>query len=261
MQFFLGTHRPGWLARLDVPLFVSARRLRGRLRLPRAMGPWSLDSGGFSEVSLLGRWETPAATYAAEVRRYSQEIGQLTTAAVQDWMCEPFITRKTELSVREHQRRTIRSYLELRQLAPDLPWMPVLQGWTYDDYLRHLDEYDAAGIDLAALPLVGLGSVCRRQDTTLAEELVRDLHGRGLRIHAFGFKSGGLARCSRFLASADSMAWSYRARHEPIRLPGCTHRNCANCEKFALAWRADLLASIATRERQARQPLLWEAAR
>jgi hypothetical protein len=32
--FWLGTHQPGWLARLDVPLFASHRTLRTRRRLP-----------------------------------------------------------------------------------------------------------------------------------------------------------------------------------------------------------------------------------
>jgi hypothetical protein len=52
--FFLGTHMPHWLGLLDIPLFVSHRRL-GRLKtLPRALGPWALDSGGFSELALFG---------------------------------------------------------------------------------------------------------------------------------------------------------------------------------------------------------------
>jgi len=53
----------------------------------------------------------------------------------------------------------------LRDLAPDLPIIPVLQGWTVADYLRCADLYDHRGINLAAEPLVGLGSVCRRPAT------------------------------------------------------------------------------------------------
>lgn len=34
MRFFLGTHHPAWLARTDVPLFVSHHRLAGRRTLP-----------------------------------------------------------------------------------------------------------------------------------------------------------------------------------------------------------------------------------
>jgi hypothetical protein len=45
VRFWLGTHKPGWLARTEVPLFVSHRTLGGRRELPRARGPWALDSG------------------------------------------------------------------------------------------------------------------------------------------------------------------------------------------------------------------------
>lgn len=49
-QFWLGTHKTGWLERTDVPLFISRRRLVERVTLPRARGPWALDSGGFTEL-------------------------------------------------------------------------------------------------------------------------------------------------------------------------------------------------------------------
>ena len=85
MTFYLGTHEPSWLARPEfaaVPLFVSARRLRRLKRLPRA-GPagWALDSGGFSEISLYGRWQTSPEQYAREVRRWHDEVGGLAFAA------------------------------------------------------------------------------------------------------------------------------------------------------------------------------------
>lgn len=216
MNFWLGVHHPHWLATAGVPLMVSARRLRGRKMLPRAAAPWVLDSGGFSELSLLGRWETPAMQYSSEVRHWRQRVGNLRWAAVQDWMCEPFIVQKTGLSVAAHQRNTVGSYRLLRQLAPDLPWLPVLQGWEPADYWRHVDMYAADGIDLRSLPLVGLGSVCRRQKTAVAEELVRDLAGYGIQLHLFGFKLGGLRQCGRWAASADSMAWSFAARRPPL---------------------------------------------
>jgi hypothetical protein len=100
-------------------------------------------------------------------------------------------------------------------LAPDLPWVPVLQGWTYGDYLSHVEQFDRAGVDLRALPVVGVGSVCRRQDTGMVERLLHDLHGMGIRCHGFGFKLGGLRRSVKWLESADSMAWSFAARRRP----------------------------------------------
>ncbi|MBQ1164751.1 hypothetical protein KBZ21_43000, partial [Streptomyces sp. A73] len=79
-------------------------------------------------------------------------------------------------AVRFHQQRTVDNLIELRTLAPDIPWMPVLQGWTLQHYLDCLARYTDAGIDLAAEPIVGLGSVCRRQATSEINEIVATLH-------------------------------------------------------------------------------------
>jgi hypothetical protein len=77
--------------------------------------------------------------------------------------------------VAEHQRRTVASVAQLRALAPDLWFIPVLQGYTTAEYLTCADLYAAAGIDLAAEPLVGLGSVCRRQATSEAHQIITAL--------------------------------------------------------------------------------------
>lgn len=237
MKFYLGTHRPHWLGLVDVPLFVSHVTLSGRRSLPQALGPWALDSGAFSEVASLGQFRTTPGVYARAVRRYADEIGHLQWAAPQDWMCEPFMLTRTGLSVAEHQQRTVANLLSLRMLAPDLPFIPVLQGWTLGEYLDCVGLYADVGIDLAAEPLVGLGSVCRRQHTDTIAAIVSSLHHLGLRLHGFGVKIEGLSRYSYGLTSADSMAWSYDARRRPGSLPGCAHRNCANCLRYALAWR------------------------
>lgn len=88
--------------------------------------------------------------------------------------------------------------------------------------------FHRAGVDLAAEPLVGLGSVCRRQATAEIERIVTTLAGQGLRLHGFGVKTAGLGRYGWAPHSADSLAWSYAARREPA-LPGHRHKNCANC--------------------------------
>jgi len=252
--FYLGTHQPGWLARVDVPLFVSHRTLRTRRRLPRAAGAWALDSGGFTELALYGGWQTPPAAYADAVARYTAEVGRLAWASPQDWMCEPFMLDRTGRSVEAHQALTVDNYCTLAALAPTLPFIPVVQGWDLPSYLRCIDRYAANGVDLAAVPLVGLGSVCRRQASAEIGAIVTELAQVGLRLHGFGIKQRGLAAYADLLASADSMAWSYAARRQPP-LPGCQgHRNCANCLRYALAWRAHLVAALA-RPRQLRLPL------
>jgi hypothetical protein len=241
--FWLGTHMPSWLATAGVPLFVSHRRLAGRKTLPRAIAPWALDSGGFSELAMYGEWRTSPAQYATAVRRYSDEIGSLAWAAPQDLMCEPFMLAKTGMTVAEHQHLTRVNGQVLRDLAPDLPWIWVLQGWTLDDYRRHRDAYAAAGIDLTTEPLVGIGSVCRRQGTGEIGAIVSALACDGISLHGFGVKTLGLASYSAYLSSADSMAWSSRGR----RVAGCrpSHKTEANCMTFARSWRRRVLDVLA----------------
>jgi hypothetical protein len=248
--FYLGAHQPHWLWRVRFPLFVSHRQLARRRSLRPTSCRWALDSGGFTELSMHGRWVTPAAAYAQAVARYAENIGGLDFAAPQDWMCEPQMTERTGLPVREHQERTVASYLELQELAPGLPFIPVIQGWHLPDYLRCVGLYESAGVDLTALPRVGLGSVCRRQSTTEIAVIVTELARCGLRLHGFGVKTGGLHLYGHLLASADSMAWSYAARRQPA-LPGCTsHKNCANCLTYATQWRHAILARGAARGQQ-----------
>lgn len=257
MHFWLGSHMPNWLSRTDVPLFISRRRLSRYKTPPVAIGPWALDSGGFSELSMFGEWQTSPRQYIDEVRRWRDTVGNLAWAAIQDWMCEPFIVAKTGKSVAEHQSRTVHSYMTLKSLAPEIPWIPVLQGWRCDDYLEHLDEYHRAiPFPLSRFRLVGVGSVCRRQGTEEALNILRSLRQHGLKLHGFGFKIDGLRNGGcELLASADSMAWSKQARHK-APLPGCQHAACNNCLRFALNWRDRVLKSIEVGNRNY-QPTLF----
>lgn len=251
LRFFLGTHQPHWLTSAPMPLFVSDRRLRRyRRRLPIARTEWALDSGGFTELTTHGSWEFGPSPdrYAASVRRYRYEIGRLSWAAPQDWMCEPSILARTGLTVVEHQARTVGSYLQLRALAPDLPFIPILQGWTVSDYLRCIDRYTAAGVDLSNAEFVGVGSVCRRQSTGEAHAIISAIRSAGVtHLHGFGVKTTGLARYGHLLSSADSMAWSIAARRsKPIRDCRGRHRNCANCPRYAYRWHAHILSLLQT---------------
>lgn len=244
MKFYLGTHRPHWLALetlAGVPLFVQRGPLAKYKKFPRAVTSWALDSGGFTEIGKHGRWRSDAREYAAFVRRARDEVGRMEWAAPQDWMCEPPMLKKTGLTVAEHQRRTIDNFLELRALAPDLPIIPVLQGWQPIDYLEHIAAYAAAGVELARESLVGLGTVCRRQGTNAGMRVVHTVvnGAPGIRLHGFGFKMQGLALLGDHLESADSTAWSYNAR---LNRKGedCGKKNCANCLHAALEWRERL---------------------
>lgn len=247
MKFYLGTHMPSWLGKVNVPLFVSHRRLRDRKTLPLARTNWALDSGAFTEVALHGEFKTTPQEYVAAVRRYRDEIGRLDWAAPQDHMCEPWVLAQSRIAstVPEAQTWTVRNYLTLRDVDAELPFVPVVQGQTLDDYRRHVDQYASAGVDLFAERTVGIGSVCRRQATNEIAELIAALDGDGLRLHGFGVKGDGIRRYGWCLRSADSMAWSYRGR----RINPCPHGtagSCANCLPHALEWRHRALASASS---------------
>lgn len=254
MQFWLGLAHVNWLKQTDVPSMVSARALHGRRTFPRALGPVFQDSGGFTELSR-GNYATLARDYAESTRRVIAELGNVAHVAVQDWMCEPIVRKATGLSVVEHQARTIESYLDLSELAPEVPWVPVLQGWEPAEYFHHIEQYLRRGIDLTRFPLVGVGTICRRQNATAAARLVIELGALGMRLHAFGFKITGVLRSARWLASTDSMAWSIDGRFpqggrcSPVR----GHVKCSNCLDYALLWRQRLLERI---EQMKQQPLL-----
>ena len=272
VRFYLGAPHAHWLGQARVPLFVSFNTLRRGHAIRRSKAAWAIDSGGFTELSRHGRWTTSAAEYADAICRYHlRDHGHLVFCAPQDWMCEPEMISGgrlpsgetapgTGLSVLEHQHRTVASVLELRdQLAvDDLAHLciPVLQGWTADEYEHCARLYAAAGIDLAAEPLVGVGSMCRRQATSEILAIVRDLHAGGLRLHGFGVSRRGLTQLAPYLASADSMAWSLAARMAdgPISRD-CTHRRCTTCARAAMRWRQNLLDELRSARRATVVPL------
>lgn len=221
-EFYLGTHRPHWLyaagsreRRPAGPLFVSARQLRHarHTAYPRCDTRYAIDSGGFTEIRKHGGWATSPEAYARQVSDLEASTGTLAWAAIQDWMVERDALACTGLDVAEHQRRTVASFLRLRELAPHVRWLPVLQGQTLDDYLAHVEMYAAAGVHLASIGRVGVGSVCRRQSTEEIATILAALAACGLRLHGFGVKTGGLERAAKHLASADSLAWSIGERY------------------------------------------------
>jgi hypothetical protein len=146
----------------------------------------------------------------------------------------------TGLSVEVHQELTVANFLELQALWPQFsdlpcPFRPVVQGWARGDYFRCVERYQAAGVDLASFDRVGVGSVCRRQSSISIGLIMSMLADEGLKLHGFGVKTQGLDLYGESLVSCDSMSWSYEARRNQ-RLPGHTHKTCANCLEYALQW-------------------------
>lgn len=278
IKFYLTMHMPHILATSPVPLCVSHRRLAGRRTLPKARVGWMLDSGGFSELSLFGGWQTSPQDYVAAVRRYDREIGKLEWAAPQDWMCEPDMLALTGLTVLEHQRRTVENFKLLQRLwyaetDDESPFMPPLQGDVEGEHVRCAEMYLDAGIDVRDYEIVGLGSVCRRSRTDEIGAIVAEVRAAidpKLPLHGFGVKTLGLRKYGDQLTTADSMAWSEDARKAALKgrgkLCGTEHprdaKACTNCVPYAMQWRERVLDLPSTHYRQYETTYLpwWEEA-
>jgi len=264
-RVYLTVNTVAWLHRADladVPKCISRNRLtayQGR-RLPRSSAALLLDSGGFTELKEHGRWRLSAAEYVTEVRHQVEQLGRDAVVAIaqQDWMCETVViegghtkdgrfvgTRQLldpehrltlDEMIHEHQRRTVANFVELRRLAPDLPIFPVLQGQTLAQYIRHSAMFTAAGVSFVDEPLIGLGSVCRRQGTEDTARIVRALAAHGMRLHGFGVGVQGLSRYGDRVASVDSNAWSYDGRRAVGRCPHGAVKWEANCPVKARTW-------------------------
>jgi hypothetical protein len=205
--------------RLGAPVLVSANALRqgnGRgFRTPPAglfSGvPVALDSAGFVALHRYGGfpWTVPecvelAATYPWD--RWAQ----------MDLCCEPEGARDRG-EVKRCITGTVRLLAECREEAVRrgvAPPMPVLQGWEPGDYL------DCAAAVGELPPLVGVGSVCRRDLggraglLAVVEALDRALPPR-TRLHLFGVKGSAIRRLAGHprVHSGDSMAWDLSARY------------------------------------------------
>lgn len=172
-----------------------------------------MDSGAFTEISTHGEYRSSVTEYADQIARWKGN-GNLLAAVSQDYMCEQLILGRTGLTIAEHQRLTIKRYVELIGCQTGVYIMPVLQGYAPEDYVSHIRQY---GRLLAIGAWVGVGSVCKRNGDIGAIEAVLlaiKAERSDLRLHGFGLKTTALSSglVNRLLETADSMAWSFHAR-------------------------------------------------
>ncbi len=266
-RVYIGAPTLAWVGRqdlADIPKCVSRNRVDGykAKRLPPAAGPVLWDSGGFMELKTHGRWRQTPEEYVAQTRRCVAQLGRdmVVGVAQQDWMCEQvvidggvtregrFVGTRTFLDpqwrlsfdemVELHQDLTTQNWVTLRRIAPDLPIFPVVQGFTVRQYERHLYELTRAGLGVTTEPLVGLGSVCRRQGTAEVTQIVRKLAAHGVRLHGFGVGVSGLSLYGQDIISSDSTAGSYNKR---VNVGHCVHPDSGvkweqNCQIAARGW-------------------------
>lgn len=236
--------------------------------IKRANGRTLIDSGAFSMLKDHGRWIYTVDEFIAHMRHIVAALGPENVAGVagMDMMCEQIVIEGGDTKdghfvgsrqylglpadatlddcIREHQRITVANHVEMSRKAPELNVFPTIQGNTLLQYLRCVAMYKAAGVDLTALPLVGLGSVCRRQASSEIDLIVTTLHAMGIRLHGFGVKAQGVEAYGPLLESADSQAWSYAGRRRVGLCPHGVVKHEANCPIAAVRWWRDVSARV-----------------
>jgi hypothetical protein len=213
MRFFTGLHHPSDAQHFE-RCFISINAIKNR-KSGFKVRRWILDSAGFSAISTHGDHELSVAEYAAQIRRWSKN-GHLLAAVAQDYMCEPKMLARTGLTIPEHQRLTIERYDALIAERPGVYILPVLQGWTPEDYVRHLKQY---GKRIRRGAWVGVGSICKRNgDPNAVIEILSAIHAErsDLKLHGFGLKKTALSlpAVREHLHTSDSMSWSFAARKQ-----------------------------------------------
>lgn len=214
MRFFTGLHQPSDAKHFDAA-FVSVKRLAKR-KSGFAVGEWIMDSGAFTTILTHGGYPESVEVYAAEIKRWAQN-GNLLAAVSQDFMCEQHMLKITGKTIPDHQQLTIERYDALMQCdVGGVYILPVLQGYSPEDYVRHIEMY---GDRLKPGAWVGVGSVCKRNGDPRAIEQVLMAIKKArpdLRLHGFGLKSTALSSwiVRELLHTADSMAWSFAARKQ-----------------------------------------------
>lgn len=223
---------PGACFDMEAPALVSANCMwdpkRKQFREPGwAIGDLdvALDSAGFVAMSTYGG-------YPWTVAQYTELAGLMgwTWWAQMDFCCEPEIAH-------DHAEVDKRMWATLVLLAQTMlqveaywemgyPWiqypMPVLQGWTIDDYMQSaawVDELLHKHTFTKAWPdLVGVGSVCRREhDDILAIVAALDeVLPPHVKLHLFGVKGSAIRELAGWdrVESTDSASWAMTARKE-----------------------------------------------
>jgi len=240
IEFFVGIQEPTWIGRAPFPTMISITRAHRRWGRRPALAPWALDSGGFTALHRHGGHQMPPEEYIETAYKLGDRHAGLSWMSPQDWMCEPSARARTGLPIEEHLERTVQNYLDLKALDDRDLVIPVIQGWEMGDYLKCVDLYESAGVELRDASRVGVGSVCRRQGKDEIADVFEALSGLGLRLHGFGVKRLGLALYGRHLYSADSMAWTYKAwtteREGGSMCGSTTHKRCSGCFVWASRW-------------------------
>lgn len=239
MKIYIGIWQVGHAKYIPQFMF-SLRRLKNRKTpVPFNTYNWIMDSGAFSEININGKYTFTPQEYLRYV-----ELHQPPLFFNMDYMCEPFVLRKTGLTVKEHQEKTISNQIKIMDLLKNYniksEFSGCIQGWKIEEYIEHIDMLKSQGL---VTNKMGVGSICRRNSREQIIEVLKAVKQElpNTNLHGFGIKTDVLKEriIHDCLDSCDSMAWSFSGRRNKKSCTICEYpnsKNCANCYKYMLNW-------------------------
>lgn len=201
---------PGAYVLLVASAHWDAKNNRFKITRPPAdhIAGFCIDSGGFTAARKWGKYPWTYRQYVDFIREMSRDV-PVQFAAVMDYACIPSNGKKSEINI-DRIKATIQNEIALRELAPDIPWLPILQGDNFEERSEDLELRRA--LNLLPTEYAGIGSLVGRGiqaaiDTVqfYANELP------GLKFHGFGIPIKALDDPVVFATtkSWDTYSWSW----------------------------------------------------
>lgn len=175
--------------------------------------PHIVDSGGYNVQSNFGGYPWTVEEYH---RWLDIQSDRFDWAACMDLACERrFDHLYIHMPVKERIFKTVENAIQHFNYDPEYKLLPVLQGWSVDEYVFCYDLMVDHGIPVEH---VGLGTVCRissSKEIVKTENAIREQCSKVERIHGFGVKINAFKLGATF-DSADSQAWVYKPSNKAV---------------------------------------------
>jgi hypothetical protein len=204
-EFYYGT---SWHWPLPyLPRVMLSYNYVRKLKMPWKIEiPFMMDSGAYSVILKYGKYPYTTEEYAKGIEKWHPDI-----AWTMDYPCEPSVREKGNYDPIQAQEMTNQNQVKLLDL--NVNTQMVVQGWEISDYLVNLDKIKEQGLLTECL---GIGSICRRGQTTQIARIIRAIHSNvpeWIKLHGFGVKISILSDTDArfYLYSADSMSWAIEA--------------------------------------------------
>jgi hypothetical protein len=145
-----------------------------------------LDSGGASLFEQYSDYPFSLDAFVQWIKAMQEtNDNKVKYVAILDYPCEPEINRKAFSTNQERIEATVRNAMKcFRHDISPAKWLPVLQGYSVEEYLHCLKLYKDQNL---YLDYIAIGSMCRRNDLDQIHKILKAIKERtDAKIHLFG---------------------------------------------------------------------------